>query len=90
MFDIDIEAGAEEMAIGAYLVDDGIDSCLVGFVARSLCSRYALTGLMYKLLQIVRIDSLSDNAHERSRSRRMGGLCLAQFIEVSLRCQEYI
>ena len=72
------DKGTEERAVGVFWVTDGIDRCLVGFLPkRCIARRNEFDG---KIAQVVEFLKESDDSSERSRSRRMCGICTAAII----------
>ncbi len=68
----------EESPMGVYWVTDGLDRCLVGFLPRKMVRmRNDFDG---KVAQVTEFLKASDYAADRSRSRRMHGICMAAII----------
>lgn len=73
-----VVGGAEEQAIAAYWVSDGIDRCRVGFLRKEMVNqRHLLDGV---LVQVVELMWLSDLKADRERSHRNYGLARAMVI----------
>ena len=71
--------GAEETAVAAYWVTDGIDRCRVGFLARHMIRRaHVYDG---KLVQVVAMLADSENPRQRQYSRHNLGACKAVMID---------
>ena len=71
--------GKEETAIGAYWVSDGIDRCLVGFLARHMIKQaQRLDG---RLAQVVEIYKESDSPAKRRKNHRNKGIAEATLID---------
>ena len=71
--------GAEETAVAAYWVTDGIDRCRVGFLPRHMIRRaHVYDG---KLVQVVAMLAESENPHQRQYSRHNLGACKAVMID---------
>ena len=71
--------GAEETAVAAYWVTDGIDRCRVGFLPRHMIRRaHVYDG---KLVQVVAMLADSENPRQRQYSRHNLGACKAVMID---------
>ena len=71
--------GAEETAVAAYWVNDGIDHCRVGFLPRHLIRRAQFYD--GKLVQVVAMLADSENPRQRQYSRHNLGACTAVMID---------
>ena len=70
-----LDQGQEEAAIGVFLIKDGIDRCLVGFLPRhNIRHRLDFDG---KSAQVVEFLHLSPSPAVRARSHRLRGACMA-------------
>ena len=73
------DAGAEETAIAAYWVTDGIDRCRVGFLPRHLVRRARFYS--GRLVQVVEMLADSENPRQRQYSCHNLGACKAVMID---------
>ena len=68
------EETEEGPALSVYMIEDGIESCRVGFLKKPLVrKRAAYDG---KLLQVVRLYGHSLNVQDRGRSHRYCGMAV--------------
>lgn len=72
------DRGHEESALGVFLVSDGVDRCLIGFLPRQLIRDSEKFN--NRIAQVVANLEVSENNADRARSKRNKGVVRAALL----------